>query len=79
MSDGIRYPNYGVMGFDYGPRQRINGIRLELTGRRISARVLTLTRLGRGAFERNVQDLFVWDWRTGEKRLVSHTIFLLSK
>ncbi|KAF9790586.1 hypothetical protein BJ322DRAFT_1017263 [Thelephora terrestris] len=69
MSDGTRYPNYGVMGFDYGPRQRINGIRLELTGRRISARVLTLTRLGRGAFERNVQDLFVWDWRTGEKRL----------
>ena len=76
MSDGMQYPNYGVMGFSYDPELRIGRIRLELTGCRVSARVLTRLRQV-GGFGDLIHDLFVWDWRTGKKYLVSHAIFLL--
>lgn len=70
MSDGMRYSNCGFMGFNYGSSMRFRMIHLELTGRRILAKVYP--RLRAGAPESDRHDLFVWDWRTGMIYLVSH-------
>ena len=70
MSDGSRYSNCDVMGFNYGSLMRFRMIRLQLTDCRISAKVYP--RIMPGSCARDPHDLFVWDWRTGKKYLVSH-------
>ena len=75
MSDGSRYLNCGVMGFNYGSLMQFRMIHLELTDCRISVQVYP--RIIAGSFLSVHHDLFVWDWRTGKKYLVSHTIFPL--
>ena len=73
MSDGSRYSNCGVMGFNYGSLMQFGLISLQLTECRISALVFPRAIPRR----RKVYDLFIWDWRTGKKYLVSHTTLSL--
>lgn len=75
MSDGRQYLDGvypSVMGSSYGPQIRVISVHLQLTGCRLSALVLTLSR---GLIPTpGTGDLFVWDWRTGKRYLVSHPI-----
>lgn len=78
MSDGKPHPSgihSDVMGRSYDAPTRITKVSLQVTGCRLAARVSTA---GGDGPPGGVVELFVWDWRTGKKRLVSLPIFLLT-
>jgi hypothetical protein len=73
MSDGRPYSDsahWSLLGNEYGQKTRIVGVALQLTSRRLAAKVL-MTQKG-PYFDVGV---FVWDWRTGRRYLVSHLTY----
>jgi len=78
MSDGSPHPDAAepvIIGTEFGPWQTIHDISIRATGCRLAVVVsLASTHMGE---EGTHENLFIWDWRTGQKYFVSRIPGLL--
>lgn len=71
MSDGSPHPDAiesVIIETNFGPQKTIEEITILATGHRFAARVSLRDTLFR---EERGKNLFIWDWRTGQKYFVS--------
>ena len=71
MSDGSPHPDAiepVIIGANFVPQKTIGDITILATGHRFAARVSLRDTLFR---EERGKNLFIWDWRTGQKYFVS--------
>jgi len=72
MSDGSPHPDAVepvIIGTEFGPWQRVHWVSIEATGRRLAADVSLVQHDNMDGMRHN--NLFIWDWRTGQKYCVS--------
>ena len=73
MSDGCPHPDAAepiIFGTEFGPWQRICDISVQATGLKLAVKVSLDLPTTNGS-EGKHDNLFIWDWRTGQKYIVS--------
>jgi len=83
MSDGRPHPDATepiIIGTEFGPWRTINEISIQATGCRLAVKVtLVGTPTDEEGTDETHENLFIWDWRTGQKYFVSDVPSFVSR